>query len=167
MLERCTRELQAVEGYRNDIRYLRVWIQYVSGGSAGACHIVGQHETCCLLCLLFQTLQADCLPDPGDVFTFLKVGSGEGGGEGRLRCHAMAFNMCMPTCSFPSQEKDVGQGHALYYIAAATYLEYRGAYARADSMYQQGINKLAAPLERLRGKFQEFQQRMVRVVVFA
>lgn len=31
LLERCTRELQKHEKYRNDIRYLRVWIQYVSG----------------------------------------------------------------------------------------------------------------------------------------
>jgi hypothetical protein len=30
LLERCTRELQKHEKYRNDIRYLRVWIQYVS-----------------------------------------------------------------------------------------------------------------------------------------
>ena len=30
LLERCTRELQADDRYKNDIRYLRVWIQYVS-----------------------------------------------------------------------------------------------------------------------------------------
>ena len=29
LLERCTRELQASERYRGDVRYLRVWIQYV------------------------------------------------------------------------------------------------------------------------------------------
>lgn len=29
-------------------------------------------------------------------------------------------------------------------------------------MYQQGINRLAAPLDRLRAKYAEFQQRMVR-----
>jgi hypothetical protein len=29
LLERCTRELQGVERYRDDARYLRVWIQYV------------------------------------------------------------------------------------------------------------------------------------------
>lgn len=45
-------------------------------------------------------LQADCLPDPGDVFAFLK-------------------------------ENDIGQEHALYYIAYATYLEARGGYAKA------------------------------------
>lgn len=51
-------------------------------------------------------LQADVLPDPGDVFLFLK-------------------------------ENEIGQEHALYYIAFATYLEMRGNYARADSVYQQ------------------------------
>ena len=30
LLERCTRELQSNDRYKNDIRYLRVWIQYVS-----------------------------------------------------------------------------------------------------------------------------------------
>ena len=29
-------------------------------------------------------------------------------------------------------------------------------------MYQQGINVLAAPVERLRAKYAEFQQRMVK-----
>lgn len=29
LLERCTREMQALPQYRADIRYLRVWIQYV------------------------------------------------------------------------------------------------------------------------------------------
>ena len=32
LLERCTRELQADERYRGDVRYLRVWIQYVRVG---------------------------------------------------------------------------------------------------------------------------------------
>jgi hypothetical protein len=53
------------------------------------------------------------------------------------------------------------QEHALYYAAFATYLEARGAYARADSIYQQGVNRLAAPVDRLRGRYREFQERMV------
>jgi hypothetical protein len=36
LLERCTRELQGGGRYASDIRYLRLWIQYVSGGVAGA-----------------------------------------------------------------------------------------------------------------------------------
>jgi hypothetical protein len=30
LLERCTRELQTYPAYKNDVRYLRTWIQYVS-----------------------------------------------------------------------------------------------------------------------------------------
>lgn len=30
LLERCTRELKTIERYRSDVRYLRIWIQYVS-----------------------------------------------------------------------------------------------------------------------------------------
>ena len=34
LLERCTRELQGDERYRDDARYLRVWIQYVGHTNA-------------------------------------------------------------------------------------------------------------------------------------
>ncbi|MEW5305211.1 MAG: hypothetical protein WDW36_007768 [Sanguina aurantia] len=43
VLEACTQEVARHERYVTDVRFLRVWIQY-----------------------------ADCLPDPGDVFLFLK-----------------------------------------------------------------------------------------------
>jgi checkpoint serine/threonine-protein kinase len=33
LLERCTRELQGAERYRTDVRYLRVWIQYVGAAA--------------------------------------------------------------------------------------------------------------------------------------
>ena len=102
ILERCTRELQNIPAYQNDIRYLRVWIQY-----------------------------ADCLPDPSDVFSFLK-------------------------------QRQIGQNHALFYIAHATFLELCGSYADADKAYQEGIDRKAAPVERLRTKFLEFQHRMAR-----
>ncbi|WPT13100.1 Putative inactive serine/threonine-protein kinase bub1 [Picochlorum sp. SENEW3] len=102
LLERCTREFHGREEYRDDIRYLRVWIQY-----------------------------ADCLPDPADVFSYLV-------------------------------DHNIGQGHALFYIAYATFLELKRNYSLADSMYQAGIEKKAVPLERLEQKFLEFQHRMVR-----
>ncbi|GAB4819517.1 hypothetical protein N2152v2_006563 [Parachlorella kessleri] len=84
LLERCTRELQTLPRYKDDIRYLRVW------------------------------------------------------------------------------ENEMGLEHTLYYIAYATYLEFRGNYAKADAVYQQGINRLAAPVDRLKAKFAEFQQRMAK-----
>ena len=76
-------------------------------------------------------MQADCLPDPADVFSFLI-------------------------------DHNIGQRHALFYIAYATFLELKRNYSMADSMYQAGIDKKARPLERLEQKFLEFQHRMVR-----
>ena len=102
LLEKCTREFHQSEQYRNDIRYLRVWIMY-----------------------------ADCLPDPSDVFSYM-------------------------------MDHNIGQGHALFFIAYATYCELTRNYALADSTYQKGIQSGAAPLERLEAKFSEFQHRMVR-----
>ena len=43
-LETCTKELLRTNKYESDVRFLRLWIQY-----------------------------ADCLPDPADIFIFLKV----------------------------------------------------------------------------------------------
>ena len=38
LLERCMRELQALPQYKDDVRYLRVWIQYVSGPCSCPCN---------------------------------------------------------------------------------------------------------------------------------
>ena len=46
LLERCARELQEEDKYKEDARYLRVWIKY-----------------------------ADCCAEPGDIFKFLKANS--------------------------------------------------------------------------------------------
>lgn len=102
LLERATRSLQGSQRYADDVRYLRVWVQY-----------------------------ADCLPDPDDVFKFLK-------------------------------ERGIGQGHALFYEAHAVLLERRGAFAAADGVYQQGVNRGAEPLDRLKAKHEGFQHRMTR-----
>ena len=102
LLEKCTREFHQSDQYRNDIRYLRVWIMY-----------------------------ADCLPDPSDVFSYM-------------------------------MDHNIGQVHALFFIAYATFCELTRNYALADSTYQKGIQAGAAPLDRLEAKFTEFQHRMVR-----
>lgn len=78
-----------------------------------------------------RLLQADCLPDPSDVFSFLK-------------------------------DHGIGQELSLFYIAHATYLEQQGNYSAADHTYQQGINRLAAPLDRLQAKYKDFEHRMAR-----
>lgn len=102
LLEKCTREFHQSEQYRDDIRYLRVWIMY-----------------------------ADSLPDPSDVFSYM-------------------------------MDHNIGQVHALFFIAYATFCELTRNYALADSIYQRGIQAKAAPLDRLETKFSEFQHRMVR-----
>ncbi|BDA44147.1 probable mitotic checkpoint serine/threonine-protein kinase BUB1 at N-terminal half [Coccomyxa sp. Obi] len=102
LLERCTRELQDVPQYKDDVRYLRVWIQY-----------------------------ADCLPEPRDVFTYLK-------------------------------EHNIGQDFCVYYVAYAAYLELRGSYAKAEGVFQAGLQRMAHPVDRLRCKYEDFQHRMAR-----
>jgi len=70
LLERCTRELQGVERYRDDARYLRVWIQYVRRAvrppAAAALQPPQRHSVA-------PRAQADCLPEPRDVFAYLKA----------------------------------------------------------------------------------------------
>lgn len=60
------------------------------------------------------------------------------------------------------QEKNIGMDFALFYEAYATYYELRGNCAAADVVYQDGINRGAKPLERLKHKYSAFQTRMVR-----
>ena len=96
LLERCTRELQGVEKYKTDVRYLRVWLQYVSAFLTRTEHLrassssrVMQSSTApCSSTIsgpligeqrprldppVLPSTQADCLPEPRDVFNFLKV----------------------------------------------------------------------------------------------
>ena len=102
LLEKVTREFHESDKYRDDLRYLKVWIMY-----------------------------ADNLPDPSDVFSYL-------------------------------MDHNIGQGHALFFMAYATFCELTRNYALADSTYQKGIQAKAEPLDRLEIKFSEFQHRMVR-----
>eukprot|EP00775_Hariotina_reticulata_P004959 gene4959-5200_t len=104
VLEAATKALSTTEQYNNDVRLLRIWVQY-----------------------------ADCLPDPSDVFLFL-------------------------------ESRDIGRDHALLYEAYATYLELKGNYQQADLVFQEGINRLAKPVERLKQKYVAFQQRMAKRV---
>ena len=84
------------------------------------------------------------------------------------------------------QEHDTGQDFALYYIAFATYLELRGSFAKAEAVFEAGLERcgmrsaraakpyqvfqlslswcccrMAHPVDKLRAKHQEFQHRMV------
>ncbi|CAL8470128.1 g9670 [Coccomyxa elongata] len=75
--------------------------------------------------------QADCLPEPRDVFTYLK-------------------------------EHNIGQDFCVYYVAYAAYLELRGSYAKAEGVFQAGLQRMAHPIDRLRSKYEDFQHRMAR-----
>ena len=225
LLERCTRELQAGGRYAADIRYLRVWVQYVSRGllshrgwAAGegsrrqpGVGPVGAAAAALTALSPPPPPQADCLPDPGDVFSFLReneigqdralfyvayatyleVGAGWGGGGGR-HAGGGAARRWRGLCSPPGRAGHAlrasarGEGalpcargagalpcwgpcvcalghrrHPCPALQPRPRPQARGGYAKADAVYQQGINRLAAPVERLRAKYAEFQQRMV------
>lgn len=63
---------------------------------------------------------------------------------------------------FGLQDQGIGQDFALYYIAYATYLELKGNFAKAEAVYELGLEKMAYPVDRLRAKHSELQSRMVR-----
>ena len=39
------------------------------------------------------------------------------------------------------QEKDIGQELALFYVAYASYMELRGNFARAEALFEAGLEK--------------------------
>ncbi|KAF6256972.1 Mad3/BUB1 homology region 1-domain-containing protein [Scenedesmus sp. NREL 46B-D3] len=59
-------------------------------------------------------------------------------------------------------KRNIGRDHALLYEAYATYLELKGNFQQAELVYQDGINRLAKPVERLKQKLAAFQQRMAK-----
>lgn len=115
-------------------------------------------------------LQADNLAEPKEVFQFMQVCSSK----------CSKFQSTPPPAT---QANEIGQQTMLFYAAYASYLELRGSYARADKVYQEGIQRyattpvecsvpvvcashphsLAQPMERLQQKHLEFQHRMVGV----
>eukprot|EP00850_Spirogloea_muscicola_P001065 SM000004S14935 [mRNA] locus=s4:351711:358828:+ [translate_table: standard] len=56
----------------------------------------------------------------------------------------------------------IGQDHALYYEAYATYLELCRDFGKAQAVYEAGISRQAQPVARLLNTFQDFQQRMAK-----
>ncbi|KAL2610840.1 hypothetical protein R1flu_022532 [Riccia fluitans] len=102
ILEGCTRQFLKDERYRDDPRYLRVWVQY-----------------------------ADTCTDPTDVFAFLEA-------------------------------NNIGQTHALFYIAYATTMEARKNYIKSEEIYRIGIARRAEPLGRIQTMCKSFLVRMHR-----
>ncbi|WFD19944.1 non-specific serine/threonine protein kinase [Malassezia caprae] len=101
LLERATRTFRASEQYRNDSRYLRLWILYA------------QHTDV-----------------PRDIFQFLLA-------------------------------NEIGTNLASLYEELANVLESDGAYDEADETYQLGIARRASPLDRLKRRYNEYQQRIL------
>jgi len=98
-------------------------------------------------------VQADCLPDPRDVFAFLKVLPASAPVPSRLisQCahRTAAAHVHQRTdgrCMAARQENDIGQEHALFYEAHATYLELRGSYAKATAAFEAGLGRSDAPV---------------------
>lgn len=101
LLERATRTFHGSEQYRNDSRYLRLWVLYA------------QHVDC-----------------PRDVYNFLLA-------------------------------NEVGTRLAGLYEELARVYEDAGALDHADETYKLGIARRVSPLERIRRRYDEFQQRVV------
>ena len=220
LLERCTRELQGVARYADDVCYLRVWVQYVSEGRVGR-EVVGgpgRGDVCatspcrCSACGRSARgqrptpnsphpppLPARSNPPnttlartpgrlPARPWRRVCVPQGELHWPGpcpllhrlcnlpRVQVRAAALLLSVLRCSGWSgagawvdsctpawcTHARIGHLHMRLTPCPPPWTRGgRGNYARADSVYQHGINVLAAPVERLRAKYQEFQHRMV------
>lgn len=81
-----------------------------------------------------------------------------------LRIWIQYADLCNdPTDIFKFLESnEIGQGCSLFYEAYATFLEFRGKYNSADQIYQKGIAMKAQPADKLRKKFEAFQNRMAK-----
>ena len=53
-----------------------------------------------------------------------------------------------PVSQFVMQEHNIGQDFALYYMAFATYLELRGSFAKAEAVFEAGLERCAMHSDR-------------------
>mmetsp|Transcript_85857 Transcript_85857/g.161647 ORF Transcript_85857/g.161647 Transcript_85857/m.161647 type:complete len:682 (+) Transcript_85857:71-2116(+) len=102
ILARACTSLSMDPSFRDDPRYLRLWVHHAS-----------------------------LLPEPHEVFHTL-------------------------------DEQGVGVGHALLYEAWASSLEQKRQFAETEEVYQLGLQRGAQPLDRLRSRHADFQQRQRR-----
>lgn len=92
--------------------------------------------------------QADNLSDPKEVFQFMEVGGVCGFSVWVCLTHHATLHHSLantsqhdPAQHTHTQANDIGQTTMLYYAAYASYLELKGSYARADKIYQDGIQR--------------------------
>ena len=74
-LEKCTRSLLPLERYKNDVRYLRAWVQLVRAAAVTS-HAPRSRAA--------NHAQADCSNEPKEIFDYMEVCAGLKAAAGTL-----------------------------------------------------------------------------------
>jgi checkpoint serine/threonine-protein kinase len=110
MYEQCVRAFWHDERYKDDLRYLKVWMEYVSPMiQLGVLLWRSQLSVC--LTILFLSLsffQAGNCADAEVIYRFLEANK-------------------------------IGQGHAIYYMSYASLMESKNKLRKADEIFNLGI----------------------------
>ncbi|XP_020526249.1 mitotic spindle checkpoint protein BUBR1 isoform X2 [Amborella trichopoda] len=99
--EQCVRTFWHQERYKNDLRYLKVWLEYA--------------ENC---------------SDAEVIYSFLDA-------------------------------NEIGQNHAIYYVAYALHMESKNKMKKADEIFNIGIARKAQPIEKLESSYKKFMGRAI------
>ncbi|KFK31015.1 hypothetical protein AALP_AA6G057300 [Arabis alpina] len=97
--EQCVRTFWHSERYKDDLRYLKIWLEY-----------------------------AEHCADAEVIYKFLEV-------------------------------NDIGQTHALYYIAYALHMEFKSKVKTANEIFNLGISRNAKPEEKIKDAYKKFMVR--------
>jgi len=158
LLQRCTKEFQDAKQYRNDVRYLRVWIRYID--TVQACRRPAPRPVAGRLA---QRAGRPRPQDPADVFAFLEA---RGIGEGLSLLYtswALVLELKKGTfCAVAWPALGAGcAGQPRSEAAAPDGARRRaGMYAEAYKKLEEGIAKKAHPQEKLQKTLEQFQHRM-------
>ncbi|RLN84985.1 hypothetical protein BBJ28_00003104 [Nothophytophthora sp. Chile5] len=160
-LEKCTRALKDNPRYRNDLRYIRLWIQYVRAAFSRK-PLVGMQGWYTMDCNSGMSdsgcmLQADLVSNPKDIFKYLyqnKIGE-------HVSLFYIGWAYVLETvANYP-------QAHKIYVKATQKYV-HADAYCGATRcitwvvVLLNGLCRKAEPQDLLGRKFTEFQRRMSR-----
>ncbi|KAL1206186.1 Mitotic spindle checkpoint protein BUBR1 [Cardamine amara subsp. amara] len=100
--EQCVRKFWYSERYKDDLRYLKVWLEY-----------------------------AEHCADAEVIYKFLEV-------------------------------NDIGNTHAVYYIAYALHMEFKAKVKTANEIFNLGISRNAKPVEKLNDAYKKYMVRTMR-----
>jgi hypothetical protein len=124
VLEECiVRRVMKQDRYKNDPRCLKLWVTYVSLNLALPRTSIG--VTC-------ELPQANLLPDPHDVFVYLKV---------RAVVNPPIVTRRILTTIPLEQAHQIGCDLAMFWTAYAWYHEKKGNFQAAANLYTKGINR--------------------------